>query len=69
MVYEMTDENETLEDLKLLKEGFDLLKYDYLGGHGTRGYGRVDLTETDISIIIGEENQEIEEKLTKMWSI
>lgn len=69
MVYEMTDENETLEDLKLLKEGFDLLKYDYLGGHGTRGYGRVDLTETDISIIIGEENQELEEKLTKMWSI
>lgn len=34
-------EQETMEDLKLLAKGMKLLQMDYLGGHGTRGSGRV----------------------------
>lgn len=40
--------------LNMLKEGFELLQNDYLGGSGTRGYGKVDVSE-----IIGAIEQEL----------
>ncbi len=33
------------KSLKLIKEGFELLKNDYLGGSGSRGYGAVEILE------------------------
>ncbi len=42
--------------LELLKEGFELLANDYLGGSGTRGYGKVDVA--DIIKSIPEEKDE-----------
>lgn len=36
------DDNELKEIKKVLKEGLELLKNDYLGGSGSRGYGAVD---------------------------
>lgn len=36
------DNNELKEIKKVLKEGLELLKKDYLGGSGSRGYGAVD---------------------------
>lgn len=41
LVYTVIDEREVEEDLQTLRTGLDLLSLDYLGGHGTRGYGRV----------------------------
>ena len=29
------------EDMEVLCRGFRLLQLDYLGGHGSRGYGRI----------------------------
>lgn len=34
-------ENIDLDDIKYLEEALELLVRDYIGGHGTRGYGRV----------------------------
>lgn len=34
---------EDIENIKFLKEGFQFLEDDYLGGNGTRGYGKVKL--------------------------
>ena len=57
LVYNIEDESEILEDMELLAKGMKLLQMDYLGGHGSRGSGRVSLsdfrlepfeTETDI---------------------
>lgn len=41
--------------LNVLKEGFELLANDYLGGSGTRGYGRIDVSSLiqDINSKIG----------------
>lgn len=58
IVYDISGtEQETTEDLKLLAKGFRLLQMDYLGGHGTRGSGRVsfeqfhfDTFEADIDL-------------------
>ena len=43
IVYDVEPDADVIEDFKLLVEGFKLLQYDYLGGHGTRGYGKVRL--------------------------
>jgi len=41
LLYECTEEGCLEEDFQLIAEGLKLLEYDYLGGHGSRGYGRV----------------------------
>ena len=41
IVYNVMDENTVAEDMKLLAKGMKLLQLDYLGGHGSRGSGRV----------------------------
>lgn len=41
MVYNVENPAEVEEDMKLLAKGFAVLEMDYLGGHGSRGYGRV----------------------------
>lgn len=41
IVYNVLDENTVSEDMKLLAKGMKLLQMDYLGGHGSRGSGRI----------------------------
>jgi len=41
IVYNEENTNETMSDMELLAKGMKLLQLDYLGGHGTRGSGRV----------------------------
>ncbi len=41
LVYNIENEAEMEEDMKVLAQGLVLLQMDYLGGHGSRGYGRV----------------------------
>lgn len=41
IVYDVMDPQTVYEDLKLLAKGMKLLQMDYLGGHGSRGSGRV----------------------------
>ncbi len=41
IIYTLEDVETFEEDLKNVKLSLELLKYDYLGGHGSRGYGKV----------------------------
>ncbi|MBP3585119.1 MAG: type III-A CRISPR-associated RAMP protein Csm3, partial [Peptococcaceae bacterium] len=45
IVYDVHDSAELLDDMKYLKQAFELLEMDYLGGHGTRGSGRVKISD------------------------
>ena len=49
LVYTVIDETELEEDLKTLRAGIKLLELDYLGGHGTRGYGRVAIENINVT--------------------
>lgn len=49
IVYDVHDAAELLEDFALLAQGFTLLQMDYLGGHGTRGSGRVKITDLTVT--------------------
>ena len=41
VVYNVEDQNQLAEDLDTLTKGLRLLQLDYIGEHGSRGYGRV----------------------------
>ena len=41
LVYNLEKQEDYQEDMQALSEGFRLLQMDYLGGHGSRGYGRI----------------------------
>ena len=43
ITYQLTDDAQALQDMRLLAQGMRLLQLDYLGGHGSRGSGRVSL--------------------------
>ena len=49
IVYDIADKNQVVEDLSMLVKGMKLLQLDYLGGHGTRGSGRVSLRDFTIT--------------------
>lgn len=51
LVYNVEDVDELHEDIKTLKQAFELLENDYLGGHGSRGYGRVKLQNISLKVI------------------
>lgn len=53
VIYEVEEESEVLEDIEVIAEGFKLLQYDYLGGHGSRGYGKVKITDICANVVIG----------------
>lgn len=51
LVYNVEKLQDVQEDLETLAEGFELLANDYLGGHGSRGYGRVRLHDIKLRVI------------------
>lgn len=51
--YTMSDEKTLLEDMQLLAEACRLLSMDYLGGSGTRGYGRVAFKDFAVETLYG----------------
>ena len=53
LVYNVERVEEVAQDLQTLKEAFELLENDYLGGHGSRGYGRVKLQEIELQPVAG----------------
>lgn len=54
MVYDMENVDEIEEDFKNIAMGLKLLSMDYLGGHGTRGYGKVAFSDFVIEVKSGD---------------
>lgn len=48
LVYNISDHKETKEDMQTLADGLHLLTWDYLGGNGSRGYGRVSFSNWQV---------------------
>lgn len=63
LIYEASDLGEIKEDFELLAEGFRLLTYDYIGGSGSRGYGKIRFSELNANVVVGEIPQEIMDEL------
>lgn len=54
LIYEVEKEDEILQDMRVIGEGFKLLQYDYLGGNGTRGYGKINFSDIELSVVVGD---------------
>ncbi len=54
MIYEFESEEEVKEDFQVLAQGFKLLQYDYIGGHGSRGYGKIRIGNIDTAAVVGD---------------
>ncbi|MDO4492118.1 MAG: type III-A CRISPR-associated RAMP protein Csm3 [Lachnospiraceae bacterium] len=63
IIYNMENEAEALEDFEALKEGLKMLRYDYLGGHGSRGYGKVELSGITAAAVAGKVDAGLVEKI------
>ncbi len=62
IIYNMSEPDTVEEDFQMLAEGFRLLQYDYIGGHGSRGYGRIEISDLDICCVIGDVEDSILDK-------
>ena len=49
VTYNVEGMEEVAADMQLLADGLKLLQMDYLGGHGSRGYGRVSFRDFELS--------------------
>lgn len=54
LTYDAVEENEIIEDFENIAKAIILLQLDYLGGHGTRGYGRVAFSGFNVECVAGE---------------
>ena len=70
IVYDIMDSKETKGDLTLLAKGMKLLQLDYLGGHGSRGSGRVSFEDFSLKYY-GEdrEDEQGDDKLKELESL
>lgn len=71
LIYEVKvedDEQMIEQDFAVLKEGLQLLQYDYLGGSGSRGYGRVKITDLNAKTVVGKVDDEVLEKCQDILS-
>jgi len=63
LIYNVVNENEIEKDFETLAEGFKLIQYDYLGGHGSRGYGKIKIKSLSLNTVIGNLNEDLLLKL------
>lgn len=47
------DTAEIEEDIKNLATGLKLLQYDYIGGNGSRGYGKIKFSNLELDVLFG----------------
>jgi CRISPR-associated protein Csm3 len=64
IIYEMTSAEQAKKDFGLLAEGMKLLEYDAIGGHGSRGYGRIKFNSVSAeSVLADTDTDELNEML------
>ena len=63
ILYEVRNEEEICNDFEVIARGLKLMEYDYLGGNGSRGYGRVKFLDLKAECVIGNDNGELDDIL------
>lgn len=59
IIYEADDETQMKEDFETIAEGFRLLGYDYIGGSGSRGYGKIKIKDVTLDTVVGEADEKM----------
>lgn len=65
-IYEVEEEGEIIQDFQTLAQGMKLLQYDYLGGNGSRGYGKVKFHDLWADVVVGQVSDGILEECNNL---
>jgi CRISPR-associated protein Csm3 len=72
LVYEISDnkegpasEDDIIEDFELIGDGMKLLRYDYIGGSGSRGYGKIEIADITAKPVVGELDEGLMNKINE----
>ena len=66
MIYDVEKAEDMEEDFRTICDGLKLLEYDYLGGHGTRGYGKIKFSDMDINVVAGDVEADLLEQCSSL---
>lgn len=69
ILYEVEKEAEIIEDIEVLTNGMKYLQYDYLGGHGSRGYGKIKFCNLKIEIVFGKVEDSVLKSCQQMLEV
>ena len=69
IIYNVEKPEEVEKDFKTLSEGFRLLQYDYLGGNGSRGYGKVSFRNLEAKVVTGTLDDHLLNKCNELLKI
>ncbi len=59
IIYNVENEENLEEDFQTIADGLKLLQYDYIGGNGSRGYGRIAISNLQLDVVIGDVKEEL----------
>jgi CRISPR-associated protein Csm3 len=68
LIYDVDCPEELIEDFSTLRRGLTLIEQDYLGGHGSRGSGRVLFQKLEAKVVYGKVDGAILDECTKALS-
>ncbi len=66
LIYNVENKNDLEEDFKNIRRAIQLLQWDYLGGSGTRGYGKVSFCNFKLESLNSNNYDEIENLLNSI---
>ena len=58
--------DEIIDDIKVLADGMKMLEYDYLGGNGSRGYGKVKFSDMKADVVVGKVDESIMQQVNEV---
>lgn len=68
ILYEVDNSDDLYEDIELIADALKMLQFDYLGGSGSRGYGKVKFTNLHAKAAIGQLDKSVEDKINEILS-
>lgn len=68
ILYEVDNSDDLYEDIELIADAIKMLQFDYLGGSGSRGYGKVKFTNLHAKAAIGQLDKSVEDKINEILS-
>ena len=66
MMYEVEEETEIVDYIKIIADGLRLLQYDYIGGNGSRGYGKIKFHDILAETVVGSVDDGIIEECNRI---
>lgn len=66
ILYEVDNMDDLYEDIELIADAFKMLQFDYLGGSGSRGYGKVKFTNLHAKAAIGQLDKSVKDKINEI---